>query len=395
MRHIARVRVPQFVWQYIESGSEDEHTLERNRAVFRNFAFQPKTLVDTSERDSSTTLFGDKLPVPIVVAPTGFNGLAYPGGDSALARAAEQTGIPFTLSSFANESIEEVAARAKGSLWFQLYVLENHEITKQLIGRARDSGYKALVLTTDANVLSSREWQSRCYQTPGKLTIRHQIDAVLHARWLYRFSKAAFTRGQPIFANLERFYPRETLAATRAGPVIKAQLTPRITWSDLQKIRQLWDGPLVLKGVLRPDDALRARKLGVDALVLTNHGGRQLDDAISPLEILQQIREVVGTLPLLIDSGFRRGNDVLKAIALGADAVMIGRATLYGLAAAGESGALRTLGILTEEIYRSLGLLGCTNLASLKSFIHSRPTVENGERNNLLRLLNVATHEDC
>ncbi|HVW50009.1 MAG TPA: alpha-hydroxy acid oxidase [Trinickia sp.] len=365
LRQMAMRRLPAFAWQYIESGAEDEHTLARNRGAFRDYAFSARTLIDTSERDKTTTLFGEVLPMPLAIAPTGFNGLAFPGGDGALARAAAHTGVPFTLSSFANESIEEIADASGGKLWFQLYVLDNLRLTEQLVHRARQAGYRALVVTTDANVASSREWQKRCYRSPGQLTLRHQLDALLHPRWTCHFARAALSRRMPIFANLATFYPRSQLSATRAAPLITAQLKPRITWADIRKLRRLWDAPLLIKGILSVDDAVRAHELGVDGVVLSNHGGRQLDDAISPLEILTATRNRLPDFPLLVDSGYRRGNDILKAIGLGATAVMVGRATLYGLAAAGEAAATRALHILSSEIDRTLGLMGCTHLSSV------------------------------
>ncbi|MDR8105031.1 alpha-hydroxy-acid oxidizing protein [Burkholderia cenocepacia] len=371
LRQMAMRRLPAFAWQYIESGAEDEHTLARNRSAFRDYTFGARTLIDTSERDTTIKLFGEVLPMPLAIAPTGFNGLAFPGGDGALARAAAHTGVPFTLSSFANESIEAIADTAGGKLWFQLYVLDNLRLTEQLVHRARKAGYRALLVTTDANVASSREWQKRCYRSPGRLTLQHQLDALLHPRWTYHFALAVMSRGMPIFANLATFYPPSQLSATRAAPLITAQLKPRITWEDIRKLRRLWDAPLLIKGVLSADDAVRAHELGVDGVVLSNHGGRQLDDAISPLEILSATRSRLPDFPLLIDSGFRRGNDILKAIALGATAVMVGRSTLYGLAAAGEAGATRALHILSSEIDRTLGLMGCTHLGSVSELMRT------------------------
>ncbi|MDR8071875.1 alpha-hydroxy acid oxidase [Burkholderia cenocepacia] len=374
LRQMAMRRLPAFAWQYIESGAEDEHTLARNRSAFLDYTFEARTLIDTSERDKTITLFGEVLPMPLAIAPTGFNGLASPGGDGALARAAAHTGVPFTLSSFANETIEEIADAAGGNLWFQLYALDNLQLTEQLVRRARQAGYRALVVTTDANVASAREWQKRCYRSPGQLTLQHRLDALLHPRWTCHFARTVMSRGMPIFANLSTFYPPSQLSATRAAPLITAQLKPRITWEDIRKLRRLWDAPLLIKGVLSVDDAVRAHELGVDGVVLSNHGGRQLDDAISPLEILAATRNRLPDFPLLVDSGFRRGNDILKAIALGATAVMVGRATLYGLAAAGEAGATRALHILSSEIDRTLGLMGCTQLSSVSELMRINTT---------------------
>lgn len=354
---MAQRRLPAFAWEYIESGAEDERSLAHNRDAFEAYRFAPATLVDTMARSGAVRLFGSELPTPLVVAPTGFNGLAYADGDLALARAAGAQGVPFTLSSFANATLEAVAAVASGPLWMQLYILENPALTDNLIQRAAAAGYGALVVTSDAQIASGREWQRRCYRSPGRLTWRHQLDVLGHPRWLADLLR----HGMPRFANLAEFFPPEQLNAMRGAPAITGQLKPRVTWRDLERIRRHWSRPLLLKGVLTPDDARRAQACGVDGLVVSNHGGRQLDDAMAPLDAIEAIRQAVPELTLLVDSGFRRGNDVLKALALGADAVMVGRATLYGLAAAGERGAAHALQLLRAEIERSLGLLGCNS----------------------------------
>lgn len=372
LREIARRRLPDFAWQYIESGSEDEHTLANNRAAFRDYAFVPNTLVDTSTRDTSIRLFGEHLPTPLIIAPTGFNGLAHPGGDLALAKAAEKYGLPLTLSSFSNEPLETIAANSRGRLWMQLYILENPRITEELVKRAEAAGFSALVVTTDANVSSAREWQRRCYRAPGQLTVRHQLDTALHPRWLARFARSCMNAGFPRFANLTSFFPSNDLRATKGAPAVLGQLKPRITWADIKRLRDIWSGPLIIKGVLSVEDAKRAHCVGADSIVLTNHGGRQLDDALSPLRVIGPVKDALPDMPVLIDSGFRRGNDVLKAIGLGATAVLLGRATLYGLAAAGQSGVERAIQIITGEIDRSLGLLGCTHLSAVGKCLISR-----------------------
>jgi len=369
LRALAQRRLPAFAWEYLESGVEDEHTLQRNRDVFRDYAFVPNTLVDTRARQMRISLFGKSLPTPLIVAPTGFNGLIVPGADLALARAAATQGMPFTLSSFSNQTLESVAQEVDGALWMQLYVLDNPAITDELVSRAQPAGYGALVVTTDANVASAREWQRRCYRAPGRLKPRHALDAALHVRWLWRFMR----HRMPRFENLSNFFPAEQLSATRGAPAITGQLKPKVTWSDIERLRRRWHGPLLVKGVLSVADARRAQAAGADAIVLSNHGGRQLDDAIAPLEVLAQVKEALPDWPVLIDSGFRRGNDVLKALALGATAVMVGRAPLYGLAAAGERGAVHALRILSTEIDRLLGLLGCNSLAEVAACLVSRP----------------------
>lgn len=359
LRELARRRLPAFAWEYIESGVEDEHTLARNREAFQDYRFAPATLVDTSACSIGIRLFGRDLASPLVVAPTGFNGLAYPRGDLALARAAANAGVPFTLSSFANTALETIASEAPGHLWMQLYLLDNPAIGDDIVRRADAAGYAALVVTTDAQIASGREWQRRCYRAPGQLTLRHALDAACHGPWMAGFLR----HGTPRFENLRDFFPPEQLSAIRGAPAITGQLKPKVTWQDLERVRHRWSKPLLIKGIMSVADAQRAHERGADGIILSNHGGRQMDDAMAPLEILEQVKQALPDMPVLIDSGFRRGNDVLKAMALGAAAVMVGRAPLYGLAAAGQAGAEQALRILLAEIDRSLGLLGCNTLA--------------------------------
>ena len=246
LRELARRRLPAFAWEYIESGVEDEHTLGHNRAVFQDYRFAPATLIDTSARSIGIRLFGRDLATPLVVAPTGFNGLAYPQGDLALARAAAAVGVPFTLSSFSNTALETIASEAPGELWMQLYLLENPAIGDALVRRADAAGYAALVVTTDAQIASGREWQRRCYRVPGRLNWRHAIDAAWHWRWLAGFLR----HGTPRFENLRDFFPPGQLSATRGAPAITGQLKPRVTWRDIERIRRNWSKPLLIKGIM-------------------------------------------------------------------------------------------------------------------------------------------------
>ena len=380
LRHLARLRLPDFVWQYIESGAEDEHTLTMNRQVFREYAFSPRTLVDTTHCDTSAMLFGKKMPTPLIIGPTGFNGLAYPKGDLALARAAHSHGMPFTLSTFSNVALEEIASSTDGDLWLQLYLLDDWRITEALIGRAKRSGVSALVVTTDANIASGREWQKRCYRAPGKLALRHQIDTLRNPRWLTRFAMSCMQDGLPRFENLRPFFSSKDINAIAGARTILDRLKPNITWEGIKRIRALWDGPLIVKGVLSLDDARKAREVGADSIVLSNHGGRQLDDALPPLNLISVVKDALPAMPLLVDSGFRRGNDILKAIGLGATGILLGRATLYGLASAGQAGVERALQILVGELHRSLGLLGCIDLASVhERLVRFTPSVSHSQ----------------
>src|SRR5450432_1909862 len=363
LRTLARRRVPHLAFEYVEGGAEDEATLRGNREAFARWRLVPRTLVDTTGRSLRTTLFGRTMDAPLVIAPTGLNGMLDPDGDVALARAAARLNIPFTLSTFSTTRLEDVAARAGGRLWMQLYVMRERSSARDLVRRAAAAGYEALVFTCDANVFGSREWDRRNYRVPGRPTLATLTDILRHPRWLAALARSG---GLPRFRNLESFLPRASTSALGGSTVIPQLLDASISWDDLAWMRGAWPGKLLVKGILSVADAERAASLGCDGIVLSNHGGRQLDSCVAPIEVLPQVANALGNrLTLIIDSGFRRGTDVVKALALGAHAVMLGRATLYGLAAGGETGVERALAILTSEIDRTLGQLGCTSLEQL------------------------------
>ena len=363
LRQIAQRKVPNFVFEYVEGGAEDEASLRHNRAALEALRFVPHTLVDTRARHQRITLFGRESPSPLIIAPTGGNGLAYPLGDLALARAARRFGIPFCLSTVSTVRLERVAAEAPGRLWMQLYVMKDRTVAERMMERAAAAGYEALVFTTDANTFGAREWDQRNYRSPGKPTFRNLVSAVRHARWLY---EVLIRRGVPRFENFAEYLPPGAATAFGGSTIIPKLFEPSLSWQDIAWLRRLWPGKLILKGVLSVEDAKRAADGGCDGIVLTNHGGRQLDYCVAPIEMLPAIVAAVGErLTVLIDSGFRRGTDVIKALALGAHGVMIGRATLYGLIAAGERGAERALELLTDEIDRTLGHLGCGSIEEL------------------------------
>jgi (S)-mandelate dehydrogenase len=364
LRQLAQRRVPNFVFEYVEGGAEDEATLRHNRAALAALRFVPETLVDTSGRHQRIGLFGRECTAPLIIAPTGANGVLHYRGDEALARAAAHLGIPFCLSTVSTMRLEEVAATAGGRLWMQLYVMKERDSARDIATRAAAAGYEALVFTTDANVFGHREWDRRNYRVPGRPTWRNVLDAARHPRWL---RDVMLRNGVPRFENIAAYLPPGGATAVGGSTIIPKLFEACITWDDIAWLRDIWHGKLVLKGVLSVADAERAAALGCDAIVLTNHGGRQLDYCVSPIEVLPEIAAAVGQrITIIADSGFRRGSDVLKALTLGAHAVMIGRATLYGLAAGGEAGARRALEILTTEIDRTLGHLGCRSVVDLK-----------------------------
>jgi (S)-mandelate dehydrogenase len=320
-------------------------------------------LIDTSARHQRTTLFGRELSSPLIVAPTGLNGMLRDRADVALAKAAAATGIPFTLSTVSNIRLEEVAAEVDGRLWMQLYVFKDRSIAQDIVARADRAGYEALVFTADANVFGLREWDRRNYRALAKLTVRNLFNTARHLSW---YLDVMGRKGAPQFANISDYLVREQRTARAGVAAIPRLFASDITWEDVAWLRKVWPRKLVVKGILNVPDARRAADLGCDGIVVTNHGGRQLDGCISPIEALPDIAAAVGDrLAVIVDSGFRRGTDVVKAIALGAHAVMIGRAALYGVAAGGEGGATHAFKILTSEIDRVLGQLGCRSLADV------------------------------
>jgi (S)-mandelate dehydrogenase len=362
LRELAQRRVPHFVFEYVEGGAEDEATLRANRSEFARWRLVPRTLVDTCARHTRVELFGRTAAAPLIVAPTGFNGMLHPQGDIALARAAVQLGIPFTLSTFSTARLEEVARRAGGRLWQQLYVMKDRSVARDLIARAAAAGCEALVFTTDANVFGSREWDRRSYRAPGRPTLRSKFEALLHPRWLWQVMQ----HGLPQLRNLEGHLPADVLTAVGGSTIVPQLVDASISWDDVAWIREAWRGKLLLKGLLDARDAERAASLGCDGIVISNHGGRQLDHCVTSLEVLPEIKRAVGTrMTLIIDGGILRGTDIAKALALGARAVMVGRAALYGLAAGAEAGVAHALGLQITELHRVLGELGCTEVAQL------------------------------
>ena len=346
LHEIARRRIPNFALEYVIGGAEDEGSLSWNQEALKSIRFKPNTLVDTSSRQQRINLFGQKANSPLIIAPTGLNGMLHHRADIALAHAAKNNNIPFSLSTVSN-------------------VLTDRDITRDILKRAENENYEALVFTTDANVFGNREWDKRNYRVPAKLTLRNMIDVACHPRWIL---DVLVPHGIPRFENIVKFMPPEAKTAKGGVAIFPKLFAPDISWDEVSWLREKWPRKLILKGILNAADAIRAAELGCDGIVISNHGGRQLDSCVAPIEVLPEIVEAVGDkITIIVDSGFRRGTDVLKAIALGANAVMIGRATLFGLAAGGQNGVNHALSILTTEIDRALGQLGCNSLDELHS----------------------------
>ena len=365
LRELALRRVPKGLFEFVDRGTEDEVSLRNNRAVFDRIRFKPRTLVDVSRRSPATTIFGVEHKMPLVIAPTGTAGLMAFEGELALARAAKAAGIPFTLATGSMTSMERVAAEVGGELWFQLYLWPDRRLSHQLVERAKAAGYKALVVTVDGASSGNREYNLRNgFTIPFTYSRRAVFDIIRHPRWVVGvMMRYLLTTGMPVYQN----YPAEARAKLTAGPMGRTSLrTDSLNVDDLDALRRIWPHKLIVKGILDAEDAVMAVDHGADGIGVSNHGGRNLDGIISPIEVLPEIVDAVGKrATVFVDSGFRRGSDVVKAIALGADAVMVGRSTLYGVAAGGFEGAARALEIYHEEIRRVMALLGCNTIAEL------------------------------
>lgn len=358
-RRLAARRLPRMVFDYLDGGAEGERGLARNLDAFAGVCFRPRRLTDVSQRDLSVELFGRRQGLPLVIAPTGLNGALWPDGDVLLARAAADAGIPFVLSTASTTTIEDLADRAGGDLWFQLYVVQR-SLAQALTKRALAAGYKTLVLTVDVPVNGKRERDLRNgFAIPFRPSARIVLDVARHPAWLLR----QLRHGLPQLANFGS--PGAGGDVNAQAALMKRQMDASFAWDDLDALRQSWPHTLVVKGLCRVEDAERCEAMGVDAVVLSNHGGRQLEDAPAPLALLRGMAGRLGR-PVLIDSGVRRGADVVKAAALGASAVMLGRATLYGLAARGGAGVAHVLDILRAEVDTTLALIGRNSMAAVR-----------------------------
>jgi isopentenyl diphosphate isomerase/L-lactate dehydrogenase-like FMN-dependent dehydrogenase len=362
IRDLARRTLPHPVFDFADGGAEDEQTLRRNEATFANHDLLPRPLNGVGDRDLSIELFGRRLAMPVLIGPTGLSGLFSPGGELAAARAAAAAGTAFCLSHASTCTIEDLAAAGSAPRWMQVFLYRDRGFTREFVARAAAGGYDALVLTTDNQLLGNRERDLRNgFTIPPKFSPLDILAMAGKLPWLLRMRRDL---PRVTFANYAR--PGETTDLAAIAGKMGAMLDPALSWREVDWLRGLWKGPFLLKGILHPAEAAEALKHGVDGLVVSNHGGRQLDGAIASLDALPAvIAAVEGRMPVLLDGGIRRGSDVVKALALGAAACLIARPQLFGLAVAGEAGVARVLDILRREIDRTLGLMGITRIAEL------------------------------
>ena len=358
LRATGRRLTPRPVFDYVDGGADEELSVRANTRAFRRWRFRPRTLVNVSEADTSAAFLGSVAPMPLALAPTGYTRMIHPGGEIAAARAAQRHGLPYTLSTMATTTIEAVAENAQPDLWFQLYILRDSGLNKELVDRAAAAKYRVLVVTVDCFVTGHRTRDRRNgLVIPPELTARTLLSiAGKPGYWTRMLRSPAID-----FAN---FAGHEAVTIEGTG----ALFNPAITWDDIAELRARWPGRLVIKGPLGPADCQRAVSAGADGLQLSNHGGRQLDRTVPPVELIAEAREAVGPdVAVLVDSGVRHGSDIAVALALGADACAIGRAYLYGLMAGGEPGVDKTLDILADQFKRTMQLLGVSSVTELRS----------------------------
>jgi L-lactate dehydrogenase (cytochrome) len=358
MRAAGRRLTPRPVFDYVDGGADEELSMAANVRAFRRWRFQPRALAEITAVDTATRVLDRDLPLPLVLAPTGYTRMMHPTGEIGAARSAQRHGLPYTLSTMATTTIEAVAEATQPDLWFQLYILKDSGLTKELVDRAAAAGYRVLVVTVDTVVTGHRTRDQRNgLIIPPALTSRTLASIAARPGYWLRM-----LRGEAIdFAN---FAGSGAMTIARTGTLFN----PTVGWDDIVSLRDGWPGKLILKGPISPEDARRAVSLGADGLQLSNHGGRQLDRAVSPIDLVAPVRESVGPdVSLLVDSGVRHGSDIAVALALGADACAIGRAYLYGLMVGGERGVDQVLDILADQFSRTLHLLGVRSAADLRA----------------------------
>lgn len=374
VRAIAKRRLPKGIFEYIDRGAEDETALTSNRSAFDAVKIRPFVLKgSTTPRSTKVALFGTEYVSPLVVTPTAFAGLVRYQGELELAKAAAKFGIPYCAATEAISSVEELADASPAPVWFQLYLWDKEQVSYDLMDKAWSKGARTLVLTADTAVMPKREFNRRNgFDIPFRFSSRNVWDVATHPSWaLGVLVRYLVTSGLPNFANYPAEY-RKNLLKRGGGPSL--DLMPDLSWEHVREVRRRWKGNLIVKGILRTEDALQARDAGADGIVVSNHGGRMFDSAVSPIAVLKEIADSVGDeLTVLADSSVRRGSDVFKLIASGAKAVLVGRSMLYGTAAAGQEGAMQMMKILSDELAMTMDLSGCRALSDIGEHLLYRP----------------------
>lgn len=364
LRKLAKKRLTKGLFEFVDRGSEDDVALRHNRAALERIKLRSRVLNDTSARHTRSSIFGETVDMPLVIGPTGPAGFVWYHGETELAKAAAKAGIPFTLASTSNTPMEDIVTNGGGRQWYHLYVWRDMEASLKAVPRAEAAGFEALVLTVDSTVPYNREFDVRNGTTmPVRLTPRNIADLATHPRWLFgTVGRYLLADGHlPRYSNIDM---PDGLSTTGVRDFLFKNDT--LDWEFLKRIRDMWPRKLVVKGILHAEDAAKCAEYGVDCVIISNHGGISSDAALAPIDVLPSVvREVSDRMTVIVDSGFRRGSDILKGLALGADAVIVGRATLYGVAAAGEPGASRALEILHSEIRRTMGVMGLSDLTQI------------------------------
>ena len=370
LRFLAWRKLPTALFNYIDGGSDDELTLRRNSSAFDDYSFLPRTLRDVSAIDTSTTLLNQRIAVPFILSPTGMSRLFHHGAEPAVARAAEKTRTFYSLSTMATTSLEDIAAATAGPKMFQVYLFKDKGLTAELVQRCVSARYDALCLTIDTPVAGNRERDRVTgMEMPPRFTLKSLMSFASHPAWLLAFLR------NPDF-DIKNVAHR--VDALQGGSVslidyVNGQFDRTVGWDDAAALRALWPGPFVIKGVQSAADAKRAVDIGATAIMISNHGGRQLDGTLAPVDLVPRIRDQIGdAAELIVDGGVRRGSQVVKALALGANACSLGRAYLYGLAAGGEAGVDRALTLLTDEVARTMALAGVTSVGDISSDLVER-----------------------
>lgn len=366
LREVARRRLPRGVFGYIDGAAEDERTQARNCEAFHRLEFRPRVLRDVTDVDPGVTVLGRRHPMPLILSPTGFSRIADSQGELAVARAAERAGITYSLSTLGTRSIEEVAAVNAGPKWFQVYVWKDRGLVEELVRRAADAGYEALLLTVDVAVLGRRERDVRLgFTLPPQLGLDTLVDGIRKPGWTWDF----LTSEPVVFSSAVSRDAKGGAGGVDAmglAQYVNEQFDAKLTWDDVDWLRSIWDGPILIKGIQTVRDAVLAADAGAEGIVLSNHGGRQLDDAPPTLELVRPVADAVGDrLDVLVDGGIRRGSDIAKALALGARACMAGRAYFYALGAGGERGVDLVLKWFDEGFRRTMALLGARSVSDI------------------------------